>query len=71
MEHREVDQGVGSQEEIGDDGSDDVQFSWRRTILEKCLDTIKESIVWKRVHTYLEGEYIICQIWIVNGALST
>lgn len=27
MEHGEVDQGVGRQEEVGDDGGNDVQFS--------------------------------------------
>lgn len=30
MEAAEVDQGVGAEEEVGDDGSDGVQLSWWR-----------------------------------------
>ena len=30
MEAAEVDEGVGTQEEVGDDGGDGVQLRWRR-----------------------------------------
>lgn len=35
MKHRKVDQGIGGQEKVGDDGGDDVQFG--------CKDKVPES----------------------------
>lgn len=39
MEAAEVDQGVGAEEEVGDDGSDGVQLGWRRDKGESIVAT--------------------------------
>lgn len=45
MEDGEVDEGVGRQEEVGDDGSNDVQLSYENNRTQHTLDNYSANLI--------------------------
>ena len=65
MEAAEVDQAVGAEKEVGDDGSDGVQLSWRRGKTEG--DSKKNDLreTWFKLLCVFSG----LETWVKLGTL--